>query len=180
MGKVPPKTRKIVETSAVAVVEVVSKPDFGRKRTKIVIEAILIEIQGGLNPERACLLHGISTGSWRNWRACTNLSEARFDEHGMELTKDDRRCWDCSGCVLQARADKARRRYIKTHHKAIAEAVLEDGTPDWRARAFLLERTVPEEYGNKVTQELNHSLNAGTDNAQKLVGAIIGAAASKP
>ena len=150
---------------------------YDNKKDESRIVKILGEISKGINVEKSCILHDLDESSWRRWRMCQNLKPEGVNDVGIELSKDDRRCWKCTGCLLQKRADKARLEYVKRHHEKVADATIK-GEDVWTASAWLLERTEPETYANRTKQEITHTLNAGGNNAQKLVNAVIGAATS--
>lgn len=173
-NKKPPRRKNTVPT----VIADKPEPSYGAKKDEPLILKILAEIELGMNINKACMLHDLDDSSWRRWRTCKDLQEDGYTDLGIEKSIDDRRCWKCTGCALQKRCDTARLRYIKVHHEKVATATIK-GEDVWTASAWLLERTEPDTYANKTKQEITHNLNAGNNNAQKLVAAIIGGAKTK-
>lgn len=139
------------------------------KRCESVEEKITVAIREGMTIDCAVLSHGIHPVTFLRWRRCENPNS--------DSTERDDRCWNCRGCSLQKKMDYALETYKSVLLKRIANATNSDGEPIWQASAWILERRFREEFSLRTVVDNHHVVNAGDENARRLVDAIIGKAA---
>jgi hypothetical protein len=82
------------------------------------------------------MLAGVDESSFRRWRQC--LDPRGF--HGA--TKNDKRCWNCTGCALHQKTQQAELRC----KQSCLTTILKAGEVKWQACAWFLERRYPTEY----------------------------------
>lgn len=138
------------------------------KRSSDVETQIVADIKAGETVEGATLLHGIHPVTFLRWRHC--------EEPKDETEGRDSRCLNCRGCMLQQKVDSALEIYKSVLLKRIHNATNKDGSPIWQASAWLLERRFRDEFALKTVIDNRHEVDIGSNNAQKLVNAIMGAA----
>lgn len=138
------------------------------KRSSDVETLIVADIKAGETVEGATLLHGIHPVTFLRWRRC---EQPKDESEGR-----DSRCLDCRGCRLQQKVDTALEIYKSVLLKRIHNATSKDGSPIWQASAWLLERRFKDEFALKTVIDNRHEVDIGSNNAQKLVNAIMGAA----
>lgn len=157
----PSKTRK----------RAVGKPS---KLTKVVEDSILASLEEGLPLSTAARLAGVAADTVREWIARGKGTDgrprvARYAVFAQRITR------------ARANAEAALVAQVR-------KGVTGGGLPDWKASAWLLERTRPEQYGQtvqvkaKVDAELNETigrLRAGLDPAtyERVLGVLADVAA---
>lgn len=135
------------------------------------VKRILSYIREGASQTAATQLIGREKKSFINFKRCADPVDGMDEDFAVPLTGDDRRCNNCRGCIIHNEVLRQEQLFKMEAMRDIKDATFM-GKPDWKAKAWLLERKFPDEFAETQKQELTASLNVAVNNARTVVEAI--------